>query len=219
MSSKELAKDFDFGVKGATVRNELNRLTKDGFLAQLHTSGGRVPTDKGYQFFVAQTLSDVADTRRVMNEHYGALAGDLKHGKLKDFVEAMSDETKLLGVGKKEKERTVYKSGLNELVDHLDMESKQEFQEIVQDFEMLDKRMGALRERVSGKALPAPQVFIGKQSPITHSESLSVILDSYDVDGEKVLIALIGPKRMDYSKNVKLLKLFHHYFKDYERRE
>ena len=214
VSSKELSKDFDFGVKDATVRNELNQLTQDGFLAQLHTSGGRVPTDKGYQFFVAQTLSDVADTRKIMNERYGALIGDLKHGKLQDFVEAVSDETKLLGVGKKEKETTVYKSGLNELIEHLDMETKKEFQEIVQDFEMLDHRMENLRNRFFGKALLEPQVYIGKQSPLTHSENLSVLLDNYEIDGQKVMIALIGPKRMDYSKNLKLLKLFHHYFED-----
>jgi len=36
-------------------------------------------------------------------------------------------------------------------------------------------------------------------------------LDSYDIDGQKVLIAVIGPKRMDYDKNLKLLKLFHEY--------
>ena len=48
VSSKELAKDYDFGVKDATVRNELNELTREGFLMQTHTSGGRVPTDKGY---------------------------------------------------------------------------------------------------------------------------------------------------------------------------
>ncbi|HEY4499893.1 MAG TPA: DeoR family transcriptional regulator [Candidatus Paceibacterota bacterium] len=217
VSSKELAKDYDFGVKDATVRNELNELTQEGFLMQTHTSGGRVPTDKGYQFFVAQTFSDVADTKRIINERYGALAGELKHGKLQDFIKSVSDETQLLGVGKKEKEPTVYKSGFEELVDHLDMDTKQEFQEIVHDFEMLDTRMDALRSRVFGKALPAPQVFIGKQSPITHSENLSVILDSYEIGGEKVVIALIGPKRMDYPKNMKLLKLFHTYFNEYER--
>jgi heat-inducible transcriptional repressor len=40
------------GVSPATVRNELAQLEKQGFLHQPHTSAGRVPTDKGYRFFV-----------------------------------------------------------------------------------------------------------------------------------------------------------------------
>ena len=48
-TSKALAKQYNFGVKDATVRNELNTLTKEGFLEQPHTSGGRVPTDRGFK--------------------------------------------------------------------------------------------------------------------------------------------------------------------------
>jgi heat-inducible transcriptional repressor len=40
------------GVSPATVRNELVQLEKQGYLHQPHTSAGRVPTDKGYRFFV-----------------------------------------------------------------------------------------------------------------------------------------------------------------------
>jgi heat-inducible transcriptional repressor len=39
-------------VSPATVRNEMGALERDGYLAQPHTSAGRVPTDKGYRFFV-----------------------------------------------------------------------------------------------------------------------------------------------------------------------
>src|SRR5271167_2088255 len=39
-------------VSSATVRSEMAALERDGYLAQPHTSAGRVPTDKGYRFFV-----------------------------------------------------------------------------------------------------------------------------------------------------------------------
>ena len=210
VSSKELVKYHDFGVRDATVRNELNRLTKDGFLAQLHTSGGRVPTDKGYQFFVGNTLDSVATSNKILRDRYSGLAGDLKRGRLREFIEAVSDETKLLGAGKKEKEEAVYKSGFEDLFNRLDVEMKKDLQEIVHDFEMLDRRLKEFGARI-GENLETPKVFIGKKSPITKSDNLSVILDSYDIDGQKVLIAVIGPKRMDYDKNLKLLKLFHEY--------
>src|SRR5918998_1311489 len=40
------------GASPATVRNELSALEQEGYLRQPHTSAGRVPTDKGYRFFV-----------------------------------------------------------------------------------------------------------------------------------------------------------------------
>lgn len=46
-------------VSSATLRNELNALEAMGFLRQLHTSGGRVPTSYGYRFYVDELLKDL----------------------------------------------------------------------------------------------------------------------------------------------------------------
>lgn len=46
-------------VSSATLRNELNALEAMGFLRQLHTSGGRVPTAEGYRFYVDALLKDL----------------------------------------------------------------------------------------------------------------------------------------------------------------
>ena len=45
-------------VSTATLRNELNSLEAMGYLTQLHTSSGRVPTTKGYRFFVDEMLKN-----------------------------------------------------------------------------------------------------------------------------------------------------------------
>ena len=210
VSSKELASKYDFGVKWASIRRELGNLTKLGYLIQFHTSGGRVPTDKGYQFFIDNTLDDVVDSKKILNNRYNSLTDNLHKGSLRDFIREFSDETKLLGVGQKEKESEVYKSGLDELFNKLDLDTKNDLHEIVRDFEMLDRRLEEIRNRIF-RSLPSPQVFLGKKSPITSSENLSVILDSYSIDGQRIVIAVIGPKRMDYSKSLKLFKLFHQY--------
>ena len=46
----------------ATIRNELSSLEAMGYLKQLHTSSGRVPTTKGYRFFVNEILSNLSYT-------------------------------------------------------------------------------------------------------------------------------------------------------------
>lgn len=52
VSSSYVAQLGDLGVSPATVRNEMAVLESEGFLYQPHASAGRVPTDKGYRFFV-----------------------------------------------------------------------------------------------------------------------------------------------------------------------
>jgi heat-inducible transcriptional repressor len=52
VGSKVIVERHNLGVSSATVRNDMAVLEEDGLIAQPHTSAGRVPTDKGYRFFV-----------------------------------------------------------------------------------------------------------------------------------------------------------------------
>ncbi|MBN0048294.1 heat-inducible transcriptional repressor HrcA [Streptomyces actuosus] len=52
VGSKALTERHSLGVSPATVRNDMAALEEEGFIAQPHTSAGRIPTDKGYRLFV-----------------------------------------------------------------------------------------------------------------------------------------------------------------------
>jgi heat-inducible transcriptional repressor len=52
VGSKTLVERHRLGVSPATVRNDMAALEEEGLIAQPHTSAGRIPTDKGYRFFV-----------------------------------------------------------------------------------------------------------------------------------------------------------------------
>src|SRR6185369_2291919 len=52
VASSVLVTAAGLGISSATVRNILARLEEDGFVQQPHTSSGRVPTDRGYRFYV-----------------------------------------------------------------------------------------------------------------------------------------------------------------------
>lgn len=76
-------------VSPATVRNELAVLEQEGFLAQPHTSAGRIPTDKGYRFFVDRLAApgrlDDDSTKRVGEFFMDA------HGRLEEMLHRTSD--------------------------------------------------------------------------------------------------------------------------------
>lgn len=56
VGSKILSNNYDFNVGPATIRNEMAVLTENGFVEQLHTSAGRIPTEKGYKFYINDIL-------------------------------------------------------------------------------------------------------------------------------------------------------------------
>lgn len=63
VGSKALTERHKLGVSPATVRNDMAVLEDEGFIAQPHTSAGRIPTDKGYRLFVDR-LAGVKPCRR-----------------------------------------------------------------------------------------------------------------------------------------------------------
>ena len=58
VGSKSLVDRFDLDYSSATVRNELAVLDELGYLEQLHTSAGRIPTEKGYRYFVQRLIGE-----------------------------------------------------------------------------------------------------------------------------------------------------------------
>lgn len=60
VGSNVLLSCLDFPVSSATVRNEMSELSEMGLLEQTHTSSGRVPTHKGYRFYVDELMNERA---------------------------------------------------------------------------------------------------------------------------------------------------------------
>ncbi len=58
VGSKTLVEDFGLDISSATVRHDLSVLGELGYVAQLHTSAGRIPTESGYRYFVQKLLGE-----------------------------------------------------------------------------------------------------------------------------------------------------------------
>lgn len=77
VGSKALAERHHLGVSPATIRNDMALLEEEGYIAQPHTSAGRVPTDKGYRLFVDRLSSlkplSAAERRAIQSFLEGAV--------------------------------------------------------------------------------------------------------------------------------------------------
>ncbi len=88
VGSSRLAAASGVAVSSATIRNELNSLEDQGYLHQPHTSAGRVPTDKGYRFFV-DDIAGPAPLDRVRQEHVSEFFGRT-HGQIERMLQDTS---------------------------------------------------------------------------------------------------------------------------------
>jgi heat-inducible transcriptional repressor len=88
VGSTHVARHGGIAVSPATVRNEMAALEQDGYLAQPHTSAGRVPTDMGYRFYVDSLVSpgslDTSQRQRVSTFFESA------HGAIEDMLHRTS---------------------------------------------------------------------------------------------------------------------------------
>lgn len=93
VSSQAVAEGL--GFSSATARNELSALEEQGFLKQLHTSGGRVPTELAYRFFVDELLSHLShslDQRARVQQVYSQIGSEIET-LLEGTVELLSSMT------------------------------------------------------------------------------------------------------------------------------
>lgn len=198
VSSGWLFDEHDFGIRPAMIRRELELLSDEGYLEQPYHSAGRVPTDKGYEFFAKKIVSNESATVHGVEN----LLKFLERGAFADFLGEFSESFSLAGAVKSDKD--TYKGGIESLVDGFEWETADEIKSVIRDFAALDRRMEKLTEKTFFSG--APTVFVGKKSPVTKSECLTVIFGGYDNGKEKTSLLAIGPKRMNYIKTINVFK-------------
>src|SRR3989344_8388484 len=91
VGSEWLYQNYDFGIKPAMIRLELNDLADQGYLEQPHHAAGRVPSDKGYAFFANEVL--VAAESKISNN----LMRLFKERAWAAFLDEMSEDLGVLG--------------------------------------------------------------------------------------------------------------------------
>ena len=79
VGSSVLANYFDMAVSSATLRNEMAALTRLGLLEQPHTSAGRVPSAKGYRYYIDHLLDDSQPLDRVTRARVDSVFASLDH--------------------------------------------------------------------------------------------------------------------------------------------
>ncbi len=203
VGSETIFSKYRFGVSPATIRNDMAELEAAGFLEQPHTSAGRIPTEKGYRFYVQTMMRDEDERLKREERQLSPAVESLRQeaeAAAKEFtraVAAVTEETVYMSLGD---DRKIF-AGVTYLVKKPEFREEDLFLEIsgvLDDFDHLIDVVSRKLDRDLG-------VFIGSENPF--GEPFSTVMARYAAPrlGEGV-IGILGPQRMDYDANVSLVR-------------
>lgn len=106
VSSKALKKITDLDVCGATIRNDLQQLTKQGLIEQPHTSAGRVPTRKAYHYFANKV---VHQQERVFSDFIVRQIREA-HQQLEEEMRSLMEISEMLEISHQPESKTLFRA-------------------------------------------------------------------------------------------------------------
>jgi transcriptional regulator of heat shock response len=203
VGSNILVEKYGFKVSPATIRNDMTELETAGYLHQPHISAGRIPTDKGYRFFVEEIMKEqklsLAEQKKMQTE---VLKLKAKNQRLfRTTAKLLSSFSGSLAISGSEKE--VYDFGVSELLENPEFQRIDEFCRITEALDYIDENIDAILSKLKDGET---KIFIGKENPIKKIPNCSMVVSPYKTSsGERGVLAIVGPKRMKYAKNKSLL--------------
>jgi transcriptional regulator of heat shock response len=204
VASGDLAEKYNFSISSPTIRNEMQALEKMGYISQPHTSAGRVPTDKGFRYFVNQLMDRVKLS--VKEQDY------LKRELIKlqmAHIEMSRRLAKLLSEHSNQASFAIFPEevstvGLSNILDNPALPAE-DAKEIAEFFDNIDEHAEKIMQDYGGNS--NPQTFIGKEIQLSKKSDYSMIVSGLQLpSGKKGVIGLVGPKSMKYEKNLTLME-------------
>lgn len=206
VGSKHILAGGNFAVSGATIRNEMRFLGEEGFIAQPHTSAGRVPTAKGYRLYVEKHLKPTSHERAVrqkfetLREQYFRRKDQERVYEAVALLAHMTPNVAFASVPHKHQ---VYYLGFHNLFRQ--PEFMQNPMLAMGVAEALEEHFDAVLDQLTiDKKI---RYYIGEEHVLPQVQSCSILVTGYEVRGEKGAIGILGPMRMDYAFNTAALEL------------
>lgn len=205
VGSVTLAKLFQ--VSSATVRSEMAQLEAMGYIAQPHTSAGRVPTDAGYRYYVnalSEQSGPAAEQIGSTNRENRALEVRVNSQTRADFairgaVDSLVELTGNLGLATIGDQ--LYMSGISRLFTQPEFVDNERVRAVAK---LLDNLEPWLREAAPGQPL---NIFIGQENPIGKTSQVSLIISRFRSPfSDKSYIGVLGPTRQNYGRVMALVR-------------
>jgi heat-inducible transcriptional repressor len=205
VSSEYLSKKIEPKASPATIRSEMAELAKKGYLCQEHISAGRMPTLKGFRYYVSRLLpiaekensgGEKKKLQKIKDQNLDQLS------LVKELIKRVAFLSGDLGLVKFEN-NDFYCTGFSYLF------QQPEFQDalILHEFSRMVDQLDALIPEILESLGTETQILMGQKNFL--GGSCSAILSRCDLPGTEKncgLIGILGPIRMNYHRNLSLIE-------------
>ena len=197
VASDEIAQEFD--LSSATIRNIFTQLDQSGYLKHPYTSGGRVPTDKGYRYYVDFLIQQM----ELMDNEKKQILKDCKRkmrrldDALENTSEVISEITHYAGiVSFLEWQDKIFYRGISRILEQPEFKDADKIRLLVSLMEDKKRLLDIINRDFSGKV----KVYIGSELGLPEMENCSLVVSSFKLKNRSSgRLAVLGPMRMQYN--------------------
>jgi len=196
VASEDIAESFD--LSPATIRNIFAELEEAGYLTHPYTSGGKIPTDKGYRYYVDFLNSQIDllddEKNKIMREYKKGIRK--LEDALEETTEVISETTHYAGIVSflEWQDRLFYK-GLSRILEHPEFKDSQKIRLLISALEEKQHLLEIINRDFNDKV----KVYIGHELGCPEMADCSLVVSSYKRKKKtQGKIAVLGPARMEY---------------------
>jgi len=204
VASEDIADEFD--LSSATIRHIFAELEESGYITHPHTSGGRVPTDKGYRYYVDFLLSQMElldDEKDSIVKKYSREIRKLDDT-LEETSELIAAVTHYAGiVSFLEWQNKFFYKGVSRILEHPEFRDFDKVRMVIKMLEDKERLLNVINRDFDGKV----KVYIGGESGFPEMQSCSLVVSNYRRKNKPSgKLAVLGPVRMEYNHIIPVLE-------------
>lgn len=206
VGSVTLEKKFAFGVSPATIRHEMNNLTKEGFLKQTHTSSGRVPSSMGFKFYINELMQEkkMSVTEEVAaKEKVWDWRNDFSR-LIREATRSLAEQTRYLAVSVTD-EGDIYHAGYSNILDIPEFYDIDITKTILGMLDRLDVLRSLFEKPVSEETVG---VLLGEDLGYEYLEPCGLVFTHFQTPRHKGALGLIGPSRFDFARVIPVVRYY-----------
>lgn len=206
VGSESLDRKYNLGVSPATIRNEMIKLTKLGYLHQPHTSAGRVPTKKAFHFYVNQLVEEkklsateeVAAREKVWDSRF-----DFDH-LMRQTTRALAAQTRMLAIASTDAGE-LYHAGYANILNLPEFYDIDVTKAVLAMLDEIQPLVELLRRETGEEAI---NVLFGDELGLACLASCGLIFTRFTVGNHTGALGVIGANRFHYPEVIPMVRYY-----------
>ncbi len=205
VSSEAVTREYHFNLSAATIRNIFAELEKQGYLMHPYTSAGRVPTQKGYRYYVDYLMKEIG----FIGEEKARIEAEYRRNirqleiLLDKTSQILSDLTHCTGIVSLQEGNRLFYKGTSFIIEQPEFNNIEKIKKILWFLEEKEHLLEIINRDLEKRI----EIYIGDELDCEDIDSCSLAVSHYRVNNRPSgSLAVLGPTRMHYPKVVSALE-------------